>query len=36
MIEKKNRIDKEINVAKVTNVLLHNPLATEREVAEIA
>lgn len=39
MIEKgnkKQRIDKEINIAKVTNALLHNPLATEREVAEIA
>lgn len=34
--EKKQRIDKEINIAKVTNALLHNPLATEREIAEIA
>lgn len=34
--EKKQRIDKEINVAKVTNALLHNPLGNQREIAEEA
>lgn len=34
--EKKKRIDKEINIAKVTNALLHNPLGNQRDIAEEA